>query len=71
MFFSACRAITFPNQADVDCDGITDFIVTRNGTALYPGLKVWYVAMSSQGGQVFETVFGLPNDKVGLADMAW
>ena len=61
---------TVPNQGDLDCDGTTDFTVVRNGTAgRFPGSKIWYVALSSLGGQVAEVPFGLTNDRVGVADM--
>jgi hypothetical protein len=61
---------TVPNQQDVDCDGITDFIVTRNGTPeRYNGYKLWYIALSGSGGKVVETLFGLAGDRPGLADM--
>lgn len=61
---------TVPNQGDLDCDGITDFTVVRNGTSTrYPGLKVWYVALSSRGGLIVEDVFGFASDRVALADL--
>ena len=57
------------NQADFDCDGITDFAVTRPGTGALAAFKYWYVARSGAGGQVVETLFGLAGDKAGAADM--
>lgn len=58
-----------PNQGDVDCDGITDFIVTRNGRSdYYPGLKLWYIALSDSG-LVQETPFGLTTDRAYVADL--
>lgn len=58
-----------PNQADVDCDGVTDLVVVRNGTANhYPGFRLWYAALSGSGA-VVETAFGLATDAVGLADL--
>lgn len=59
---------TIPNQNDVDCDGITDFVVVRNGAT--PGaLRRWYVALSGDGGRVVRTDFGLSGDKVFTADL--
>ena len=59
-----------PNQGDLDCDGITDFIVTRPGTAQgLPDFKYWYVALSGSGGAVYETLFGFATDKAGVADL--
>ncbi len=61
---------SIPNQGDLDCDGVTDFIVTRNGTASrFPGSKIWYVALSGAAGQVAEVPFGLVNDRLAVADM--
>jgi hypothetical protein len=58
-----------PNQGDLDCDGITDFTVVRNGTGARQGYLMWYVALSSQGGAVAEVLFGLKNDRVAIADL--
>lgn len=54
-----------PNIAfDLDGDGITDPVVTRNGfPGHYDGFKLWYVALSGSGGAILETVFGLAKDK--------
>ena len=61
---------SIPNQGDVDCDGITDFIVARNGSgANFPGFKLWYVATSSKPGYVQQLLFGLAGDQVGTSDM--
>jgi len=57
---------TVPNQGDLDCDGVTDFVVARNGSN---GYKYWYVALSSQGGAVAQVLFGLSTDRIGVADM--
>ncbi|MCB0325650.1 MAG: hypothetical protein KDD69_18840, partial [Bdellovibrionales bacterium] len=59
-----------PNQADMDCDGVTDLIVVRNGTPTrFQGFRLWYVALSGSGGIVQESVFGLTTDRVGVADL--
>lgn len=59
-----------PNQGDLDCDGVTDLTVVRDGTAgFYPGFRVWNVALSSQGGAVLQTVFGLAGDEPYIADV--
>lgn len=61
---------SIPNLGDLDCDGITDFIVTRNGRSnYYPGFKLWYVALSGYGGAVLEEVFGTVNDRLYVADL--
>ena len=56
---------TVPNVAfDLDRDGVTDPVVVRNGVpGYYEGYKLWYVALSSAGGGVYETLFGLASDK--------
>ena len=60
---------TIPNQGDLDCDGRTDLIVTRPGTAgHYPGFRLWYVALSSSG-VIQEQVFGLATDQIAVADI--
>ncbi|MFN8391165.1 MAG: hypothetical protein U0136_12815 [Bdellovibrionota bacterium] len=58
-----------PNQGDLDCDGITDLVVTRNGTGIYQGFKLWYVALSAKPGAVQQMLFGLATDHVATADM--
>lgn len=61
---------TVPNQGDLDCDGVTDFAVARPGRSdFYPGFKLWYVSLSSAGGAIFETVFGLDSDKPYISDV--
>ncbi len=61
---------TVPNQGDMDCDGITDPIVARNGVpGFYDGFKLWYVALSSNPGYVQQLLFGLAGDRIGTADM--
>lgn len=58
-----------PNQGDLDCDGVTDLTVVRDGTAsFYPGFRIWHVALSSQGGAIYQAVFGLPGDEPYTAD---
>ena len=60
---------TIPNQGDLDCDGITDLIVTRPGTAArFPGFRLWYAALSSAA-VVQEQVFGLATDQVAVGDV--
>jgi hypothetical protein len=60
---------TIPNQGDLDCDGRTDLIVTRPGSAnWYNGFRLWYVALSSSG-KVQEQVFGLATDQIAVADI--
>lgn len=56
---------TVPNVAfDLDRDGVTDPVVVRNGVpGYYEGFKLWYVSLSSAGGGVYETLFGLATDK--------
>lgn len=59
-----------PNQADIDCDGVTDAVVTRDGTAdYYPGFKLWYMAPSTEPGTFKEQVWGFQGDYTALADM--
>jgi hypothetical protein len=59
-----------PNQGDLDCDGVTDVAVTRNGGGgYYDGFKLWYVALSAKPGAVQEMLFGLAGDHVATADM--
>ncbi len=61
---------SIPNQADMDCDGVTDLIVVRNGSAgRFPGFRLWYIALSSAGGAVQEDVFGLTTDRVAAIDV--
>ncbi|MFN8391213.1 MAG: VCBS repeat-containing protein [Bdellovibrionota bacterium] len=61
---------TIPNQGDLDCDGVTDLVVARNGDPkFYPGFKIWYVALSAVPGTVQAVAFGLASDRVGVADM--
>jgi len=61
---------TVPNQGDLDCDGVTDFVVARAGTpGHYQGFKLWYVALSAKPGLVQEMLFGLAGDRIGTADM--
>jgi len=59
-----------PNQSDLDCDGITDFAVVRPGTAdFYPGFRLWYISLSSSGGAILETVFGVAGDEMFTGDV--
>ncbi len=60
---------TVPNQGDLDCDGVTDFSVVRDGTAeYYPGFRIWYVALSGSPGAVVEVVFGIRGDQLYVGD---
>ena len=60
---------TITNQADLDCDGRTDLIVSRLGTPnRYPGFRLWYAALSSSG-VIQEQVFGLATDQIAVADI--
>ena len=56
------------NQGDIDCDGITDFAVTRQGSGVLSDFMYWYVALSGSGGAVVETLFGMKDDIPFLAD---
>ncbi len=59
-----------PNQSDLDCDGVTDFVVTRAGSPTrFAGFKLWYVGLSANPGVVQEMLFGLAGDTAGTADM--
>lgn len=61
---------TIPNLGDMDCDGITDIIVVRNGRpGYYDGYKLWYVALSSAPGVIQEMLFGLAADRVYTGDV--
>ncbi|MFN8390243.1 MAG: hypothetical protein U0136_08145 [Bdellovibrionota bacterium] len=60
---------TVPNQADLDCDGITDFAVVRNGTGSASGYLVWNVALSSQPGAVVQSLFGVKGDRPAAIDL--
>lgn len=58
------------NQSDLDCDGLTDFAVARAGTGDMANFLYWYVSLSSSGGRVIETQFGLKDDVIFTADRA-
>lgn len=62
---------TVPNHGpDFDGDGISDIYVVRDGTATnFAGFKIWYIALSGQGGRILQTVFGMKDDKVFGADV--
>ncbi len=58
-----------PNLGDLDCDGITDITVVRNdGHPAFPGLKVWYSALSASA-VVHQTIFGSSRDRAAIADL--
>lgn len=69
-FFYGLPGDNIPNQADFDCDGVTDLTVIRDGTATkFPGFRLWYTSLSSAGGAIQESVFGLTTDRVGAIDV--
>lgn len=57
------------NQGDLDCDGITDFAVIREGRGAVSPFMFWYIALSGSGGKVVETLYGLKGDALFTADM--
>ncbi len=60
---------TIINQGDLDCDGITDFIVVRERNDIIPTFKFWYVALSSGGGGILENIFGRTGDRLAVKDL--
>src|SRR5262245_27045344 len=52
----------FRKISDFDCDGKTDFAVTRSEN----GLKVWYLWQSTAGFRVFQ--WGIGSDKEAAGD---
>ncbi len=60
---------SIPNQADVDCDGITDLIEVANAAGGFTGYRAWHIASTRYPGQIFERIFGLTTDKIAVADV--